>query len=514
MATTRMAAPRGNLARADLAILLALAVARLLLHLLTNGQYGFHRDELAVLDDARHLAWGYVAYPPLTPFLAHVSMQLFGDSLGAFRAPSALAQSLAMLFAGLIARELGGQRMAQVVAAVAIACVPFSMLAGSMLQYTSPDYLWWVLAAWLLLKLANGGGDPSGSRRWWLGLGVVIGLGMMTRYTMLFCVAGIVVAMLATPLRRQLAGPWPWAGAALSLLVFAPNAWWQWQHGFVYLDFVQHIHARDVRIGRTGGFLTGQLLVGASPLLAPLWLAGLAWLAFAKNALRWRLLAWLYAAALVLFWLASARDYYLAPAYPMLLAAGAVVLEQGIARLRPRMAMLARGATALVLLAALVTTALVALPLAPIGSQGWRIARHFHDNFAEQVGWPELVAQVAVVYRALPAQERARTAIYANNYGEAGAIDRYGAQYGLPPAISGINSYWYRGYGTAPPTTVIVLGDDAEGIRDTPATCTFAGRVRIPHGVENEESGHPDIYVCRDLRIDWAKEWPQMQGFG
>ena len=509
MATTSMTASHGNLPRTELSLLLALATARLLLHLLTNGQYGFHRDELAVLNDANHLAWGYVAYPPLVPFLAHVSMQLFGDSLGAFRAPSALAQGLAMLFAGLIARELGGRRMAQVVAAVAVACVPFSMLAGSMLQYTSPDYLWWVLCAWLLLKLANGGDSRA-----WLGLGLVIGLGMMTRYTMLICVAGIVVAVLATPLRRQLASPWPWAGAVVSLLLFAPNAWWQWQHGFVYLDFVEHIHARDVRIGRTDGFLPGQLMLGAGPLLAPLWLVGLGWLAMAKSAVRWRLLAWLYVTALVLFWLATARDYYLAPAYPMLLSAGAVVLERGIARLRPRMAMLARGATALVLVAALATTALVALPLSPIGSQGWRIARHFHDNFAEQVGWPELVAQVAVVYRALPVEEQARTAIYANNYGEAGAIDRYGAQYGLPLAISGINSYWYRGYGTAPPTTVIVLGDDAEGISDTPATCTLAGRIRIPHGVENEESGHPDIYVCRDLRIDWAKAWPQMQTFG
>ncbi|RYG14348.1 MAG: glycosyltransferase family 39 protein [Burkholderiales bacterium] len=509
MATTRMTASHGSLPRAELSLLLALAIARLLLHLLTNGQYGFHRDELAVLNDANHLAWGYVAYPPLVPFLAHVSMQVFGDSLGAFRAPSALAQGLAMLFAGLIARELGGRRVAQVVAAIAVACVPFSMLAGSMLQYTSPDYLWWVLSAWLLLKLANGC-----DQRAWLGLGLVIGLGMMTRYTMLICVAGIIVAVLATPLRRQLASPWPWAGALMSLLLFAPNAWWQWQHGFVYLDFVEHIHARDVRIGRTDGFLPGQLMLGAGPLLAPLWLAGLSWLAMAKSAVRWRPLAWLYATALVLFWLANARDYYLAPAYPMLLAAGAVVLEQGIARLRPRMAMLARGATALVLVAALATTALVALPLAPIGSQGWRIARHFHDNFAEQVGWPELVAQVALVYNALPVEERARTAIYANNYGEAGAIDRYGAQYGLPPAISGINSYWYRGYGAAPPTTVIVLGDDAEGIGDTPATCTLAGRIRIPHGVENEESGHPHIYVCRDLRIDWAKAWPQMQAFG
>src|SRR5690606_26557286 len=164
------------------------------------------------------------------------------------------------------------------------------------------DYLCWVAAAWLLLRLANGG-DP----RWWLGLGLVIGLGMMNRYTMLFCVAGIVVGVLATPLRRQLATPWPWIGAALSLLVFAPNAWWQWQHDFVYLDFVRHIHARDVRIGRTDGFLVGQLLVGAGPLLVPLWLAGLAWLASARSAARWRVLAWLYVIALALFGLAGAR---------------------------------------------------------------------------------------------------------------------------------------------------------------------------------------------------------------
>ncbi|HVI58715.1 MAG TPA: glycosyltransferase family 39 protein [Luteimonas sp.] len=508
-----MALPRnGSIhrpARAEWGLLIAFALARLLLHVLTNGQYGFHRDELAVLDDARHLAWGYVAYPPLTPFLAHVSMALFGDSLGAFRLPSALAQALATLLAGLIARELGGRRLAQAVAAIAVACTPFSILAGSMLQYTSPDYLWWVLAAWVLLKLANGG-DAS----WWLALGAAIGLGMMTRYTMLFCAVGIAIAILATPLRRQLATPWPWLGVALSLLVFAPNAWWQWRHDFVYLDFVAHIHARDVRIGRTDGFFSGQLLVGAGPLLVPLWLAGLAWLALANAAVRGRALAWLYAVALVSFWLATARDYYLAPAYPMLLAAGAVALERGIARLHGGAALAARGATALVLLAAFATTALIGLPLPAVGSEGWRISRRFHDNFAEQVGWPELVAQVAAVYHALPEAERARTAIYANNYGEAGAIDYYGPRHGLPRAISGINSYWARGYGDPPPTTVIVLGDDAEGISDAPATCTLAARVRIPHGVENEESGHPDIYVCRDLRLDWAKAWPGMRSFG
>lgn len=489
--------------------LLAIAAARLLLHLLTNGEYGFHRDELAVLDDARRLAWGYVAYPPLTPFLARLGIDALGATPGGYRLFSGIAQAAATLAAGLIARELGGTRGTQALASLALCCVPFSLLAGSMLQYSSLDYLWWVLAAWMLLRIANGG-DP----RWWLGLGLAIGLGMLTRYTMSICALGILVAVLATPLRRQLATRWPWLGALLSLLVFAPNAWWQWQHHFVYLDFVREIHARDVRIGRTDGFLAGQLLVGAGPLLAPLWIAGLAWLAFAKAARRWRPLAWLYAAALLLFLLAQARDYYLAPAYPMLLAAGCVAFAAGIARLRPRSARLARVAAAAVSCAALAMAAAIALPVWPVGSEGWRTSRRVHDNFAEQIGWPELVAQVAAVYRGLPEAERAHAAIYANNYGEAGAIDLYGPAQGLPRAISPINSYWALGYGDTAPTTVIVLGDDAEGISDTPADCTLAARVRIPHGVENEESGHPDVYVCRNLRIDWARAWPRMRRYG
>jgi 4-amino-4-deoxy-L-arabinose transferase-like glycosyltransferase len=489
--------------------LLLLATARFVLHLLLNHQYGFHRDELALLDDARRLAWGYVAYPPLTPLLARISLELSGESLTGFRVSAALAQSLAMLFAGLTARELGGRAMAQVLAVLAVACSPFSMLQGGMLQYAGIDYLWWVLAAWMLLRLVNSG-DP----RWWLGIGAVIGLGMLTRYTMLFCVAGIVAGVLATPLRRQLASPWLWAGVALSLLLFAPNAWWQWRHDFVYLDFARHIHARDVRIGRTDGFLVGQLLVGANPFTAPLWLGGLAWLALAKAAAGWRVLAWLYIVPLLLFLLVQARDYYLAPAYPMLLAAGAVVLESALVRLRPRAAAWSRAAVALVLLAAGVSTVVLALPLAAVGSTGWRMSRGVHDNFAEQIGWPELVTQVATVYHALPPAERARTAIFASNYGEAGAINLYGPRYGLPHAISTVNSYWALGMGDPPPRTVIVLGDDAEGVSETPATCTLAGRVRIPHDVQNEESRRPDIFVCRDFRVPTTELWPPAPSFG
>ena len=327
--------------------LLALTALRLLLHFASNGEYGFHRDELQLWVDAQRLDWGYVAYPPLTAFLGRLGIELLGDSTNGLRLFAALAQAIAMLVAGLIARELGGQRMAQVVTALAVACTPVSMLQGSMLMYVGIEYLWVIVMVWMLLRVAN-----SGDARWWLGVGLAIGLGVMTRYTMLFWAVGLAAGVVFTPLRRHLASPWLWAGVALSLLVFAPNAWWQWRHDFVYLDFVEHIHARDVRIGRTDGFLTGQLLTGASPLIAPLWLAGLAWLVLSKAAARWRVLAWMYALPLLLFLLAQARDYYMAPGYPMLLAAGAVALEAGIAWLRIRTARWSRAALALVLLAA------------------------------------------------------------------------------------------------------------------------------------------------------------------
>ena len=301
---------------------------------------------------------------------------------------------------------------------------------------------------------------------------------------------------------------------SVSLLVFLPNGLWQFSHDFIALDFLQSIHARDVRIGRTNGFLLQQLYASTGPLLLPLWLGGLGWLVLAKDAARYRVFAWWYIAALLLFAVAGGRSYYLAPAYPMLLAAGAVACEHWLARLQPNARRWSRVAVAILLVGALVTGLAVGVPWAPVNSTGWRITRAVHDNFAEQVGWPDYVAQVAAVYQALPPAERARTSIYANNYGEAGAIDLYGPSHELPRAISPVNSFWFRGYGTPPPTTVIVLGDDAHGMSDTPADCTLAAHFSNPQRVENEETSHPDIYVCRNLRVPWSQLWPAKPSFG
>ena len=496
--------------RGSLAILLALAAARLALHCATNWHYGFHRDELGVLDDARFLDWGYVSYPPFTPFVARVALILFGPSLVGLRFFAALAQSVAMVITGLMARELGGRRWAQVVAALAAAVSPMSVCMGTMFQYISFDYLWWVLAAYSVIRLLR-----SENPRWWLVIGAVLGLGMMTKYTMIFFVSGIVAGVVLTPARRYLMSPWLWAGAVLSLVIFAPNIIWQMQHNFVSLAFLNHIHARDVEIGRTDGFLVQQLFVSANLFTLPLWLAGLYFYFVSPAGRRFRALGWMFLVPLVLFFLARGRAYYMAPAYPMLLAAGTVCWNGWLERWSATGARLGRAATWTALTAGAAFSAVTIMPIAPINSWGWRLTSRLHDNFTEQIGWPELAQTVARIYAALPEAEKSHTAILAGNYGEAGAINLYGRQYGLPDVISGINTYWWRGYGAQSPEVVILVGFSRESAERFANDVELAGHVSNPYGVQNEETkDHPDIFVCRGFKKSWPEFWKGFQRFG
>ncbi|MEP6975787.1 MAG: glycosyltransferase family 39 protein [Spartobacteria bacterium] len=494
----------------DLTLLVALALARLVLHCATNWQYGFHRDELGLLDDARFLDWGYVSYPPVTPFLARIALLLFGPLLVGVRFFAALAQSTAMIFTGLMARELGGRRWAQVIAALAAAVAPMAVCMGTMLQYIALDYLWWVLAAYGVIRLLR-----TENPRWWLLIGAALGLGMMTKYTMIFFIAGVVAGVVLTPARRWLRSPWLWAGAALSVLIFLPNLLWQIQHDFISLTFLNRIHARDVEIGRTGGFLTQQLFVSANLFTLPLWLAGLWFYLVAPAGLCFRALGWMFLVPLVLFFIAGGRFYYMAPAYPMLFAAGAVVWDEWLARRRPTTAGVGRGATWAALGAGAVFSAVTMMPLAPINSTGWRLTSKIHDNFTEQIGWPELAATVAGIYDALPAEEKTRTAILAGNYGEAGAINLYGRPRGLPEVISGINTYWWRGYGTRPPDVVILVGFSRSTAERFFDRVELAGQITNSLGVQNEETrDHPKIFLGRGFKKSWPEFWKTFQHFG
>jgi 4-amino-4-deoxy-L-arabinose transferase-like glycosyltransferase len=499
-----------RLISADLGILILLALARLALHLLTDGQYGFHRDELATLDDARRLAWGYVAYPPLTPFVARLALNLLGPSLVGLRLFSAAAQCAAMVLTGLIARELGGSRWAQVVAALAAASSPISLIQAALFQYVSFDYLWWVLIVYCGLRLLN-----SNNPRWWLAIGVTTGLGLLTRYTIVFLLAGLAVGVLLTSARRWLTTRWLWGGVALAMLIWLPNLLWQVQHEYVSVEFLSAIHARDIALGRTRGYLPEQLYVSANPLTIPLWAVGLWFYLASLGGRRFRLLGWLYAIPFLLFLVAQGRSYYLAPAYPMLLAAGSVVLERWLVTAGARVASIGRAITWVGLALACAVGGALSLPIAPVQSPLWNVTRTVQDNFVQEIGWPELVQTVAGIYAALPADMRSSTAILTGNYGEAGAVDLYGPGYGLPGAISGVDSYWLRGYPEPPPHTLIVLGYGRDELTAFFEACDPVGQVTNRYGVPNEETTvHPQIFVCREPRQPWPVLWQMLRRFG
>src|SRR5262245_25557117 len=489
-----------------LAVLLALSAAVLVVHLLTGGRYGFHRDELATLDDARHLACGYVAYPPVTPFFGWISLKLFGTSLAGFRFFAAVSTSIAIVLTGLMARALGGQAGAQALAASA--AMPFVLAAGTLMQYVSFDYLAWVSCSYFFVLLCKSR-DP----RWWFAIGGCIGLGMLTKYSIVVCVLAIVAGVLFTDLRAHFRSKWLWFGVAISLLIFLPNLIWQIRNDFVSLDFLRHIHERDVRIGRTKDFLPDQ--VKLTPFTLPLAVLGLCFYFASKTGRRFRAIGFLYLIPLIVFLVAKGRGYYLAPAYPVLYAGGAVFGAELIANLRPVL----RISLGWLAWASVVTTIVFAaayfVPFAPVDSVWAQRAFEFNEDFREEIGWPELVQKLAQIRDSLGPSTRTRVAILTGNYGEAGAINLYGKEYGLSEAICGTNSFWARGYGDPPPETLIVIGFSREFGDRYFESCELAGRITNKYDVANEENtDHPDILVCRHLRESWPEFWKKFRRYG
>jgi 4-amino-4-deoxy-L-arabinose transferase-like glycosyltransferase len=493
----------------DTQVLLLLAFGGVLLHTLLNGQYGLHRDELDILMNARQLDWGYVAYPPLTPFIARIALTIFGAWLPGLRLFSALAQGGVILLAGLMARDMGGRRSAQVLAALAAASAPVALMAGTLIQYMAFDYLWWVVVAFFTVHLLATD-DPH----YWLGIGAGIGLGMLTKFTIAFGVAGLVIAVLITPARKYMRSKWLWLGAVLALAIYMPNLIWQIQHSFISLDFLSAIHARDIQWGRAAEFLPEQFYSATNPFSIPLWAAGLLACLFAPAMKRFRLLAWMFLVTFIVFLVNHGRGYYTGPSYVMLLAAGSAWLERWLGAHTPNTRRAGIGVLlGLQTLGALVGIVLIK-PVAPVNSPLWKTTSEINNEVVEMIGWQDLTAQVARVYQSIPDNEKLRTVILAGNYGEAGALDFYGPEYHLPRIISGANSLWGRGYGDVEPETFIVVGFDRGYAEYFFQICQFTGQVTNQYGVSNEESSrHNNLYVCRQPRKPWSELWKEMQWF-
>jgi len=496
----------------------SMAALRLVVHIRTIRGYGYFRDEFYYVACGRHLDWGYVDHPPFVALVAWIVSDTLGDSLVALRLLPALAGAPVVLLAGLMARRLGGGRFAQALAGLAVTVAPVSLSLHHIFSMNAFEQVFWALGAYLVLRILQDD-DP----RLWLAFGLLAGLGLQNKHSMLFFGFGIAAGLLLTPARKHLRSPWLWAGGALALLLFLPNLVWQVQHGWPTLDFMRNAQERKITPLPALTFLQAQLLQ-MQPLSAPLWLAGLGFLVLSARGRRYAALGWAFLAILAVFLAQRAKPYYLAPAYPMLFAAGAVAAEglaarRGWAWLRPAaLVLLALGGAATVPLAipALPVDAYVvyarALGVKP-GTDERHALRRLPQFFADMFGWPEMVAEVARAWQELTPEERARTVIFASNYGEAGAIDLLGRRYGLPPTRSGHNSYWLWGPGSDPGPDWIVLtvGESREDVEKTFGDVREVGRTRCAECMPYEDAR--PIYLGRQPRLGLREVWPLVKDY-
>ncbi len=490
---------------------LVYAAAAFVAHLVANPHYGFFRDELYFIACGRHPDFGYVDQPPLVPLLS-AATQVFGPSLVLLRAVPALCAAAAVWAACALARELGGGRFAQGLAALAVSLSPVLMSFGMKVS-TDTIGLWaWPLAALAVLRVANGA-DP----RWWLVAGAATGIALESKYSAAFFAAALIGGLLATPQRRVLASRWFAAGAGLAIAIALPSAMWQAAHGFPMWELLRNgQHGKNVWPGPLA-FLVQELLI-TNPLLALVWLAGLLWLLLRPPA---RFLAYAYLLLIAQMIALRAKHYYPADVYPVLFAAGGVAIE---AWTRGRAA--ARAAVALAACAAGLAFVPFALPVlserAFIAYEA-RIGAALHldrratatehqapsdlpQDWADMHGWPELAATVGRAYAALPPAERAHAAIFAHNYGEAAALDFFGPRYGLPPASSGHNQYWLWGPHGWDGATILDVGGRVDEDRRTCREAVLAAVSDAPYAISYERG--LGIVVCRGLRVPVARLWP------
>ena len=487
-----------------------LAAAKLALHLYAGRYYGYFVDELYNLALARHLAWGYVDVAPMIGLIGRVEMVLFGSSLSAIRLAPALAGAGLVLLTARIARELDGGRFAQSLAALCVLLAPGFLALNHFLNVNAFEPLCWMGCALLVIRIVRTGND-----RLWLWFGLLAGLGLETKHSMLVFGFALVAALLLTRERTHLFNRWLLLGGFAAFLLFLPNLLWNVQHHFPFLELQENIRRnhRDVRLS-LGSFF-GQEILSMLPLSAPIWLAGLWNLARS----RYRALAWSWAIAAALILALSPRVYYLFPAFPMLFAAGGVQLESWLGR--PRLAWIKPVyCTLMVLMAALLAPAL--LPLLPPETY-IRYARATHleqpriethklgplpQLFADQFGWEDMAAAVARAYYALPPDVRARTAIFGQNYGQAGAIDLFGPRYGLPPAISGHQNYYLWGPRGYTGESMIVMGDSREVLESKFSSVRWVARAAHPYAMPHQ---HIDIFYCQGFQLPLAEAWPQLK---
>jgi Dolichyl-phosphate-mannose-protein mannosyltransferase len=507
---------RGEVARAAAAPLLvsravcALVIAAIALHVAFSDRYGYFRDELYYAACGQRLAWGYVDHAPLAPFLARLSRALLGDSLSALRLLPALAASAKIFLAGWLARELGGGKYAQFLAAFCVLLAPIYLAFDNFFSMNAFEPVFWMACAAIVLRILNGGNPKL-----WLLFGLCAGLGILNKHSMLFFGSGIALGLLATPARKHFRQPWIWLGAGITFLCFLPNLLWEIQNDWPTLALFHAVMGTKYVIVSPWEYIWQQTLL-AHPLAAPIWIAGLWFLLRDPLGKKYAVLAWAYFTVLLEMLILHGKIYYLAPAYVMLLAAGSVWIEL---RLVPRIGAWLRPAIAVPLLIGGVIAAPLSMPILPVEAtirytRFWDVqAIHVESVpqgdlpqlFGDMFGWPEQVRAVAAVYQALPQAERAQAVVLAYNYGEASAIDHFGAKLGLPRAISGHNQFGLWGPGTMTGEVAVAIGFIEGQLRQFYDEVTPEASVSPKYAMPEES--RLTVFVCRRPKKSLQESW-------
>ena len=506
--------------RGDWALLGGLAFFIFAAHMLVAGRYGYFVDELYYIACSKHLSWGYVDQPPLIAVITWLERMTLGESLRALHFLPAVASGLRLLLTGLIARELGARRFGMALACVCVMVAPIYLGLDSLLTMNVFESLFWMSAALIALKILSGS-----DQKLWLLFGVVCGVGLLNKHSMLFFGFGLFVGLLLTGQRKQFLSPWIWLGGLIAVVIFLPNLLWEVHRGFPTIELLRNVQASG-RNTETGpmGFLLTQVMI-FHPLAAPVWIAGLVELLRDREGKGTRVLGITYVVIMVCMLTMHGRMYYPAPAYGMLFAAGGVAFERWFAS-APAGRWLRPTYVTLLVVAGILFAPFAYFPMLTVDQYVVysnllhlgppRIETHrmgpLPQIYADQFGWKEMAQVVADAYYKLPAEERKNCAIFGQNYGQAGAIDFFGAKMGLPPAISGHQSYFYWGPRGFTGACMIVMDDTPQQLGRLYGSVEKVGTVYHPLSMPYE---HFDVYLCREPKFGTLeKVWEKVKKWG
>ncbi len=485
---------------------------KILMHLPFLARYGYHHDELYFLDCGRHLSFGYVDHPPMIAWMARLADTLFGQSLIGLRMFSVGAEAAAVFMTGLLVVRLGGGGFGVFAACFSMLLAPDFVRPSIMFTIPSFEPIIWISCAYLLVRIIQ-----ENNTRLWIWIGVLMGIGLLIKHSTLFPIFGLGIGILLTPFRAQLKTRWPYLAGIIASLIFLTNILWQIANGWPTVEFLRNLNQGTMSGISAVQFVAGQFLY-LHPVTAPIWFGGIIYF-FSRKGKPYRIFGWVYISLFFLLLIIKSKIYYLAPAYPAILAGGGVALEQFIARKKWKNA---KPVIAGIMILSWVVFAPVLLPILSIEKEdeyctamtfgslknAYEITGDLHGQF----GWKERVAAIAKVYDSLSPQERDSTVIGATWYGIAGAVDYFGAEYGLPKAASGHMTYYLWGLPQKPISTVIIANASSEKwMNGVFHDVTIGAQVTLEH--VNPWECQFTVAICRKPKMDIHEIWSRFKNY-